>query len=251
MRLLRTLFAGSTAAAPADEIETALEQLVAAKQERDRRAGAVAEIAEHLGRVKQVLDDSAAADAALRMAEAQAAAASQAWAAGGAKGEPNGDAFEAAQQVRVVADRLRLKAQGATAAVPALRESQTDARRQLEKAEDAIRAAAIAVLRAEAAPDFELLERVMPEVTAALYRLKGLRVLTASWGKGHMFGGWGGGGDMIAERLGEIGFPEPDGFIDSLAKSPQPTAEMKRAKQSAAEWLRRARELAQVRENAE
>ena len=227
MRLLHSLF--SSAAAPAaDDIDAARSQLAAAKVERDRRKAALAEATEHLERVQRVLDDAAAADTALEAAEAAAASAAQEWATNNAVGEPDSKAFDAAQQARTVAHRMRLKAQGAEAALPALDRAATEAQSAVQVAEEKIRGAAVAVLVAQAETHFETLEELVPRVAEVVLALRGLRAATSSKLSGFNTGQ----SAAIAARLSALGFSAPTAHNTDDA-----------VEQAAKEWLRRAQQL--------
>jgi hypothetical protein len=246
MGMLQSLFgASSTEPETSPKLESARARLAETFVERDRCRSALENATAHLERVHRVLEQAAGADVQLEAEEARAAAASQRWASGGAVGEPETEAFGAASEARSRAYALRLQATGAKAALPDIERSVNHARSALESAEGAIRTAAIDTLVIEAEKDFLLLEESMPAIKDAVLSLRGLRILTAGWGKSPIFRGFDGSSasPKIAERLAEFGFPEPKDMMRSLATGIPAMSDKNELLDVEKQWLERANQL--------
>jgi hypothetical protein len=148
-------------------------------------------------------------------------------------------------QARSRAYALRLQAAGAKGALPEIEHSVSTAQRALNSADGAIRTAAIDVLVIEAEKHFSLLEELTPKINAAVLSLRGLRVLTAGWGKSSLFIGFDRSSSSltIAERLAQLRFPEPKDLVRSLATSIPAIRDRDAIMEAEKQWLDMAKHL--------
>ena len=157
-------------------LEAAREQLREAHRARDQAARGLRETEDHFQKAREVVADAARANAASEEAERTARAAAQAWAAAGspddARPDPAllkraGDAFNEAIDARVLAD-------GARAALPALKEAVDDALLEVTRADERIEEAARAVEFAILEPTFARLERAARDWEEASFEVQSL-----------------------------------------------------------------------------
>jgi hypothetical protein len=134
-------------------------------------------------RVQDVIaDGELAKDTALEAADA-AAASTRAWAIGGATG-PSGDSFALAKAADAerAAIAARIRADGARAAMPEVRQLEENARLALNSADEAINEAVRQVLLVEVEPCFALIEHAYRETYEAHLRVHALaRLLYGKW----------------------------------------------------------------------
>jgi triphosphoribosyl-dephospho-CoA synthetase len=192
-----------------------LRQLVASRVTAERQ------LAEAGATRQRVRDLIVAADEAERIAadlEQAVSTATREWAENGA--DPIVPSVPQAlldkrTAARRLADEAHFKAQGAEAALPKITADERDARQTLTSTDEAIKAAAMDVLIAEAAPSFKRLDRAARQYRQALAELLPLAVLARPlWGHAHRYGGFAGGsaGDAIAQAFesARVGIPSDD-----------------------------------------
>lgn len=225
MKLLRRVFGmDSTVTTAVDEIPAvtsrgALHAAIAVKQRHERELAA-AQAA--VTRANDVIADAAAAEAAAADAERLAAEASKAWALGA--GDDDESAHDAAMHCRALAQRLGLKARGATAAMPELTFAEDAARLALDAAISGVQEAVHAIMLSEIETDFTLLESYRAESEAAEGRIF---ALAHTLRHGRLYDIQSGGSHELLQRLDALQPRVPS--EDKLRELARPWVEFARA----------------------
>jgi len=169
---------------------------------------ALAEARAALARAEAVIADAAVADGERETAEAAAAAAAKVWASAGARADQQLDTavFDSAALAVRRAQDAALKARGAEAAMPGLRERESLAAGALSHARLTVNVALTELLYALAERHRALLARLLPQVAEAQLALEGLRYLTSKWGPAHPYGRFtaAGVGPRVAADLAQL-----------------------------------------------
>jgi hypothetical protein len=163
-----------------------LHAAVAVRQRYERELSAAQEAVE---RVNSIIADAENADRAATTAEKQAAEAAKAWALRGALDDDTDEAaLNVAVEARQYAQRLALKGQGASAALPTLRHAEDAARMALDSARSAVKEAITAILLDESEDLFTELDRLREQYMDLLTQGAALStLLSPRWGAAHAY----------------------------------------------------------------
>ena len=212
-------------------VDLALERLREAHRGRGLAQTALRAAEDRVGKAREVIDEADRADVASSETQRAAKSAAQDWVASGspqdARPDPGllkraGVAFDAAIDARCVAD-------GAQEALPLLLQTEEDARNALGQADEALRAAVVAVLAARVEPTFIELARARDRYREALRPALYLRHLVRTWGPAHPLHGFSNSrlAAAIDARLRDLAIDSPP-EVDVVGGAHDVLAEAKR-----------------------